>query len=71
MSENYNKVVIAVITALIIGSISAAVSQYSKQSTLELRVEYIEKKLDECVTPDKLENAKLQISQQISVHCGK
>lgn len=67
--ENINKVLISVCTAIIIGFLSSTFALFSKVSTLEIRTDYIEKKLDECITPDKLENVKLQISQQVVMHC--
>ena len=67
--ENIIKVVISVCTAVIIGFLSTTFALFSKVSTLEIRADYVEKKLEECITPDKLENAKLQISQQVVMHC--
>lgn len=67
--ENIIKVVISVCTAVIIGFLSTTFALFSKVSTLEIRADYVEKRLEECITPDKLENAKLQISQQVVMHC--
>ncbi len=67
--ENIIKVVISVCTAVIIGFLSTTFALFSKVSTLEIRADYVEKKLEECITPDKLENAKLQMSQQVVMHC--
>lgn len=67
--DNIIKVIISVCTAVIIGFLSTTFALFNKVSTLEIRADYIEKRLEECITPDKLENAKLQISQQVVMHC--
>lgn len=67
--DNIIKVLIGVCTAVIIGFLSTTFALFNKVSTLEIRADYVEKRLEECITPDKLENAKLQISQQVVMHC--
>jgi hypothetical protein len=64
-----NKLIPGIIAAGIIGFISAGVMLFSDMGQMKLRMEYVEKQLDSCVTPDKLENAKLQISHNFSTHC--
>lgn len=67
--DNIIKVLISVCTEVIIGFLSTTFALFNKVSNLEIRADYIEKRLEECITPDKLENAKLQISQQVVMHC--
>lgn len=67
--DNIIKVLIGVCTAVIIGFLSTTFALFNKVSTLEIRADYVEKRLEECITPDKLENAKLQMSQQVVMHC--
>lgn len=67
--DNIIKVIISVCTAVIIGFLSTTFALFNKVSTLEIRADYVEKNMEACITPDKLENAKLQISQQVAMHC--
>lgn len=68
--ENFNKVITAVLATLITSFIIGGLLLYGKfsslESTMTLRVDYLEKRYDDCVTQDRLENAKLQIGQQIT-----
>ena len=72
--ESYHKVTVSVVTAVILGFLSATVALFSEVNTLKLKVEYLEKSQESIITIDKLENAKLvlgQQMQQLSNRCTK
>lgn len=65
-----NKLIPTIVGAGIISFVGTGIMLYTRVSSLELRADYIEKKLEDVITADKLENAKLQISQQITTRCN-
>lgn len=64
-----NKLLPGLIATGIAAFIGYGFMMWNDVSQLKLRMDYVEKRLEECITQDKLENAKLQLSQQMTVHC--
>lgn len=64
-----NKLIQGLLAALIAAAGGVLFNHHTDIAQMKLRMDYVEKSVESCVTPDKLENTKLQLSQQITMGC--